>query len=81
MLGNIAKWKVNMEAKTLFKRKLNAGSKAIGSKIGKKLIHEGIKCAPELYRLETSKSRNKNVRNALNSDIENDIVEETQKTK
>ena len=68
-----------MGVKNLFKRGLNAGSKAINSEIGKKtLIDEGIKCAPELYRLGTSKIRNKNVRNALNSDSANYIVEETQ---
>ena len=68
-----------MGVKNLFKRGLNAGSKAINSEIGKKtLIDEGIKRAPELYRLGTSKIRNKNVRNALNSDIANYIVEETQ---
>ena len=77
MLGNIAKWDINMGAKTLFKTGLNARSKAISSEIGKKLIDEGIKRAPELWRLGTSKIRNKNVRNALNSDTANYIVEET----
>ena len=33
LLGNIANWEVNMEAKTLFKRRLNAVSKAISSEI------------------------------------------------
>ena len=77
MLGNIAKSDINMVAKSLFKTGLNARSKAISSEIGEKLIDEGIKRAPELWRLGTSKIRNKNVRNALNSDIANYIVEET----
>ena len=33
LLGNIANWEVNMEAKTLFQRRLNAVSKAISSEI------------------------------------------------
>ena len=79
MLGNIAKWGVNMGARALFKRGLNAGSKAISSEICKKLIHEVIKHAPELYKLGTSKVKSKNVRRALNYDVANYIVQETQK--
>ena len=55
------------------------GSKAINSGLGKKLIDEGIKHAPELYKLGTSKIKNKNVKRALNSDIANYIVTETKK--
>ena len=56
---------------------MNAGSKALSS--GKELIDEGIKHAPELYRLGTSNIKNKTVRNALDSDVANYIVQETQK--
>ena len=35
-------------------------SKALSSEIGKKLINEGIKNAPNLYKFGTSKIRNKN---------------------
>ena len=80
MLGNIAKWGVNMGAKTLFKRGLNAGLKALISEMGKKkLIDEGIKHAPELYKHGASKIKNKNVRKALDSDVTNYIVKETHK--
>ena len=52
------------------------------SDIGKRLIDEGIKHAPDLYRFETSKIKNENVRKALESDVANYIVQETQnKTK
>ena len=68
-----------MAAKTLLKKGLNAESKALSSEIGKKLIHEGIKHAPELYKLGTSKIRNKNVTAAPDCDIPNYIVKETQK--
>ena len=62
-----------MGAKTFFKKGLNAGSKALSSEIGKKLIDEGIKHAPELYALGASTIRNKNVRAALDSDVPNYI--------
>lgn len=39
------------------------------------------KHAPELYELGTSKISNKNLRKALNSDVANYIVKETQKSK
>ena len=73
MLENIAKWGVNVGAKTFFKTGLNAGSKALSSKIGKKLIDAGIKHAPELYALGASTIRNENVRAALDSDVPNYI--------
>ena len=79
LLGNIAKWRVQMAAKTLLKKGLNTESKALSSEIGKKLIHEGIKHAPELYKLGASKIRNKNVTAAPDCDVENYIVKETQK--
>ena len=73
MLENIAKWGVNMKAKTFFKTGLNARSKALSSEIGKKLIDAGIKHAPELYALRASTIRNENVRAALDSDVPNYI--------
>ena len=39
------------------------GSKAINSGLGKKLVDEGIKHAPELYKYDTSKIKNKLYRN------------------
>ena len=52
-----------LRAKTLFKRGVSAGSKALSSEIGEKLINEGVKNAPNLYRFGTSKIRNKNFKN------------------
>ena len=46
--------------------------------LGKKLIDEGIKQVPNLYRYGTSKIKNKNIQQSLNSDIANYVVEETQ---
>ena len=45
--------------------------------MAKKIIDEGIKHAPEHYRLGTFKI--KNMRDALDSDVTNYIVNETQK--
>ena len=54
------------------------GSKAINSVLGKKIIDKGIENIPNLVKYGTSKIKNKNVRRALNSDIANCVVEETQ---
>ena len=68
-----------MGAKTLLKRSQTLVQKPCSSEIGKKVIDEEINYAPELYRLGTSKIRNKNVRRALNSDVANYNVQKTQK--
>ena len=54
------------------------GSKAINSVFGKKLIDEGIKQVPNIYKYGTLKIKNKNVQWALNSDLVNIVVDETQ---
>ena len=46
--------------------------------LGKKIIDEGIKQIPNIYKYGTSKIKNKNVQRALNSDLANIIVDETQ---
>ena len=45
----------------------------------KKLIDKGIKHVPELYKLGTSKIKNKSMKNTLESDVADYIVKETQK--
>ena len=45
--------------------------------LGKKLIGKGMEQVPNLYRHGTSKIKNKNIQQALNSDIANYVVEET----
>ena len=79
MLGQIAKWGAKLGAKPLSKKGLSKGSKALSPEIGKKLIDEGIKHAPELYKLGTSKIKSKSVKKALESDVEGYIVKETHK--
>ena len=53
--------------------------KGLSSQIGKKLTDEGIKHAPELYKLGTSKIKNKSVKKSLESDVADYVVKETQK--
>ena len=74
MLGQIAKWGTKLGAKFLFKKGISKVSKALSSEIGKKLIDEGIKHAPELYKLGTSKVKNKSMKKAHESDVANYIV-------
>ena len=57
---------------------IRMGSKAINSLLGKKLIEKGIENIPALVKYGAPKIRNKNVQRALNSDITNYVVEETQ---
>ena len=54
------------------------GSKAINSVLGKKLIDKEVENIPNIVRYGSSKIKNKNVQRALNSDIANYVVEETQ---
>ena len=61
----------------LFKKGLDVGSRALTSEIGQKLLEEGIKHAPELYEIGTSKIKNNNLKKVLESDVTNYIVEET----
>ena len=68
---------MKFEAKNLFQKGLNLGSRAPTSEIEKKLIDEGIKHTPEQYKTGTSKIKNKNLKKALESDVANYIVEET----
>ena len=43
--------------------------------VGEKIVDEGIKYAPDLYKYGTSKIKNNKIRQALNSDIANYMVE------
>ena len=54
------------------------GSKAINSVLGKKLIKKGINSISSVSKYGVSKIKNKNVQQALNSDIANYVVNEAQ---
>ena len=66
LVGNLARLELSMD------------SKAINSVFEKKLIDEGIKQIPDIYKYGTSKLKNKNVQQALSSDLANIVVDETQ---
>ena len=77
--GKLADHGMKFGAKKLFQKGLDVGSWALTSEIGQKLINEGIKHAPELYKIGTSKIKNNNLKKALESDFANYVVEETHK--
>ena len=80
LLGTLAKLGTKaLTSRRLLKKGLGVGVKTLNSDIGKKLVDEGIKHAPELYRLGTSKIKNKNVKRALESEVTNYVVQEAQK--
>ena len=54
------------------------GSKAINSVLGKKLIDKGIESLPNIVKFGASKIKNKNIQQALDSDIAKYVVEEAQ---
>ena len=77
LLGTLAKLGTKALTSTgLFKKGLGVSVKALNSDIGKKLVDEGIKHASELYHLETSKIKNKNVKRALESEVATYVVQE-----
>ena len=51
---------------------------AINSTFGKKIINKGIDCIPSVFKYGVSKTKNKNVQRAFDSDITNYIVDEAQ---
>ena len=75
-LGNLGR---KVEVKNPFKKGLVIASRALTSEIGQKLIEEGIKHSPELYRIDIPKIENSNLKKSLKSDVQNYIVEETRK--
>ena len=68
-------------ASTLANLGISMRYKAINSVIGKKLIDKGIQNIPNLVKYGSSKIKNKNIQQSLNSDIANYVVEETQSKK
>ena len=62
----------------LAKLGIRMGSKAINSAFGKKIIDEGIKQVPNLYKYGTYKIKNKNVRKVFDFSLANYTVTEAQ---
>ena len=78
LLGNVLSLGKNLLTSETLTKGLNKGSRAINSGIGKKLINEGIKHAPELYKYGKSGMTNKTLKKALESDIANYIAEKAE---
>ena len=57
---------------------LDIGSKPINSEVGKKLINEGIKHSPELYKYGKSRIKKKTLKRALEFDIAKDVAKQAE---
>ena len=78
LLGSVFSLGKNLIPSDALAKAWNIGSRAINSEIGKKVIDERIKHAPELYKLGTKKIKNKSLKKALKSDIANYAVNQAQ---
>ena len=54
-------------------------SRAINSSLGKKLINKGVDSIASIFKYGVSKIKNKNIKRALDSEVADMVVEETQK--
>ena len=79
ILGSVFNLGTNLLSSGALKKGLDIGSRAITSEIGRKVIDEGIKHAPELYSYGTKKIKDKYFKKALGSDIANYTVKQAQK--
>ena len=66
-------------AGNLAKIGLEIGFKAINSSLGKRLINKGVDNIPNIFKYDVSKTKNKNLKKAMSSDIANIVVDEAQK--
>ena len=57
---------------------ISIGSRAIKSDLGKKLIDESIKHAPDLYRCGKERVTNKTLKKALELDVANYVAEKVE---
>ena len=65
-------------ASSLAKTGIELGTKALGSKFGKKIINKTIDNIPSIFKFGVSKIKYKNVRKAMTSDIADMVVDEAQ---
>ena len=65
-------------ASSLAKTGLKMGSKAVNSALSRKIINKGIDNIPNMFKYRVSKTKTKNVKRALDSDIANIVVDEAQ---
>ena len=60
----------------MLRTRLNLGSRAIGSDIGKRIINKGIDSIPNIFKSGRSKVKNQRTKNALESEIADLAVDE-----
>ena len=65
-------------ASSLAKTGIELGTKALGSKFGKKIINKTIDNIPSIFQFGVSKIKNENVRKAMTSDIDHMVVGDAQ---
>ena len=63
----------------LLRTGLNPGSRAIGSDISKRVISKGIDNIPNIFKFGNSKVKNQRIKNALESEIADLVVDEAVK--
>ena len=66
-------------AGNLAKIGLEIGFKAINSSLGKRIINKGVDNIPNIFKYDVSKTKNKNLKKPMSSDIANIVVDEAQK--
>ena len=60
----------------MLRTRLNLGSRAIGSDIGKRIINKGIDNIPNIFKSGRSKVKSQRTKNALESEIADLAVDE-----
>ena len=78
LLGNVFSLDKNLLTSGALTKSLSKGSKALNSELGNKLIDEGIKITPELYKYSKIRVTNKTLKRALESDAANYIAEKAE---
>ena len=78
LFGNVFSLGKNLLTSGALTEGLSIGLKALHSKLYKKLIDEGIRHTPKLYRYSKNRVMNKTLKRVLESDVANYITEKVE---
>ena len=78
MLGKVFRLGKNLLMLGAITKGISLGSRAINSELGRKIIDEGIKHAPGLYRYGKERVTDKTLKKALESDVANHVAEKVE---
>ena len=78
MLGKVFRLGKNLLMLGAITKGISLGSRAINSELGRKMIDEGIKHAPGLYRYGKERVTDKTLKKALESDVANHVAEKVE---